>query len=230
MKILLLTAVLLTAGMLTGCVSSGNIQTNFASAEHPNYTKTRKMRQPVFPANRFAPRYSNHRHTGDFVEIYEEKPVVMAVLHQQNAPVAQDGTPQAELAPPVSPQSSKQNPEPAAPEKIQESAQEKALPESAEVVGAGLKAGTEPVAHMPVAPPAPKVAPVAAAPKNTEKVQKKKVKREHLVCKRKVITGSRFTRKVCLTKARWEAQEVLGRKTADDMQSRGGRTNNPLGN
>jgi hypothetical protein len=51
-----------------------------------------------------------------------------------------------------------------------------------------------------------------------------------MVCKRKILTGSRFAKRVCMTRAEWRAIQELGQKTAGDFQSRGGRTNQPVSN
>jgi uncharacterized protein (DUF2147 family) len=50
-----------------------------------------------------------------------------------------------------------------------------------------------------------------------------------VVCKRKVVTGSRFAKKVCMTRADWRDNERRGRDLIDDIQRGSGQVNNPQG-
>ncbi len=69
----------------------------------------------------------------------------------------------------------------------------------------------------------------AAQTKAVKKADASKFSDSDVVCKRKIVTGSRFSKRVCLTRGEWKSMEELGQKTADDFQKRGLRTNNPSG-
>ena len=103
----------------------------------------------------------------------------------------------------------------ATPQNTQSSDAAIVLPSSAEVG----------VATSTVVPASNKVASSKSA--NTQVVE---IDGDRLICKRTHVTGSRFAKKVCLSQARWREQQALAKKTASDLQNRGGRTNQPRSN
>ncbi len=70
----------------------------------------------------------------------------------------------------------------------------------------------------------------ASAPAASSKSEAGKFAADDIICKRKVVTGSRFAKRVCLSRAEWKGLQDLAKKTTDDFQSRGGRTNQPRSN
>ena len=84
------------------------------------------------------------------------------------------------------------------------------------------------VSSKNIVPTGPSTA--AAKPDAAKKPGTAKFSGSDVVCKRKVITGSRFAKRVCLTRGEWKSIQDLGQKTADDFQKRGLRTNQPVGN
>lgn len=80
-------------------------------------------------------------------------------------------------------------------------------------IAAMLAASSAPAAE---AAPAPTAAPAAApAPAPTQAVAKE----EKLICKYEAETGSRFSRKVCMTAAQMKARRDEGRKAVSDIQT-----------
>jgi len=70
----------------------------------------------------------------------------------------------------------------------------------------------------------------ASRPAAASKPEAGKFADDDIICKRKVVTGSRFAKRVCLSRAEWKGLQELAKKTTDDFQSRGGRTNQPRSN
>ncbi len=62
------------------------------------------------------------------------------------------------------------------------------------------------------------------------KQQTGKFAADDIVCKRKIVTGSRFAKRVCMSRAEWQGLQDLSKKTTFNFQSRGGRTNQPKAN
>ena len=69
----------------------------------------------------------------------------------------------------------------------------------------------------------------AAKPESAKKADASKFSDSDIVCKRKIVTGSRFSKRICMSRGEWKRIQELGQKTADDFQKRGLRTNNPSG-
>lgn len=78
---------------------------------------------------------------------------------------------------------------------------------------AASSAATETTAPPPSATPAPAPAAEPAKPA---------AKEEKLVCKYEAETGSRFTKKVCLTPAQMKARRDEARKAVADIQTNAG--------
>lgn len=72
---------------------------------------------------------------------------------------------------------------------------------------------------------APAATPAASPPSHTVQFAE-----DRMVCKKKTLTGSRFAKKVCMTATQWAKMEANAKKTTQDLQNRGGRTNQPTGN
>lgn len=84
-------------------------------------------------------------------------------------------------------------------------------------IAAMLAASTTPAAE---AAPAPAAAPAATpAPATPTKAA---AKEEKLICKYEAETGSRFSKKVCLTPAQFKARQDAGRKAVSDIQTNAG--------
>jgi len=50
-----------------------------------------------------------------------------------------------------------------------------------------------------------------------------------VVCRRTIITGSRFKRKVCMTRRQWRDLQSRTQKDIEDVQRMNTQTNNPQG-
>lgn len=87
------------------------------------------------------------------------------------------------------------------------------------IFAAALAASSPPTAEAaPVAAPPPAPAPAAAPPP----ADKAAAKEEKLICKYEAETGSRFSKKVCLTPAQFKARRDDSRKAVSDLQTNAG--------
>jgi invasion protein IalB len=80
---------------------------------------------------------------------------------------------------------------------------------------AASSASTETPPPAPATPSAPQPAPVAAPAKADAKEEK-------LVCKYEAETGSRFSKKVCMTPSQAKARRDDARKALSDIQTNAG--------
>jgi len=70
----------------------------------------------------------------------------------------------------------------------------------------------------------------AQSDSSISQVQIAKADPNRMVCKKKTLTGSRFSKKVCMTSTQWEKMSDDAKKTTGNLQKRGGRTNQPISN
>ena len=71
----------------------------------------------------------------------------------------------------------------------------------------------------PETPPPPQAAATPAAPAPAPVAAPDKAKEEKLVCKYEMETGSRFSKKVCMTQAQAKARRDEARKAVSDIQA-----------
>lgn len=98
---------------------------------------------------------------------------------------------------------------------------------------AGVAAATEPATPPTNTPPPGETTGTQAADATKPSEQKPEDKKpgDEVICKRiEATTGSRMgAKKVCRTKAEWDAQARGAKETTDNIQDRG-RADNPQGN
>jgi invasion protein IalB len=85
-------------------------------------------------------------------------------------------------------------------------------------IAAMLAASSAPAAEAaPAQTPTPAATPVAPAGPT-----KAAVKEEKLICKYEAETGSRFSKKICLTESQFKARRDESRKAVSDIQTNAG--------